>query len=145
MIATLRRLDAVPFAAWLAVGTVLSCASLPSRPQETGDVVRDLRAAVRHAEAGLPLARLGCEAIRHADERASCLAVASTVEAALPRARDVLARVDACAHADDEPACVALAVDGANVLLRALQGHAALSASASASASAIAPVASGAP
>ncbi len=133
MTRVLRRLDAVPFAAWLAVGTVLSCATLP-QPRETGDVVRDLRAAVRHAEAGLPLARLGCEAIRHDDERAACLSVASTVEGALPRARDVLAQVDACAHADDEPACVALAVDGANVLLRALQGHAPSAPSASSSA-----------
>lgn len=118
----LGALDRVPFAAWLAVGTALSCASLPPAAP-SGDVVRDLRAAVAHAEAGLPLARLGCQAIHHDDERAACLAVAARVEAALGPARDALARADACAGQDDEPACVALAVDGANVLLRALQGQ----------------------
>ena len=132
--------DRVPFLAWLTLGAVVAACTRPGAvAPSTGDVVRDLRAAVAHAEAGLPLARLACQAIRHDDERAACLAVAARVESALGPARDALARADACAGQDDEPACVALAVDGANVLLRALQGQPLLPA---ASASAPAPSAS---
>lgn len=103
---------------------VAACAHTPAPPtrQETGDVVRDLRVAADHAAAALPLARLTCAALRVESERALCAGIVARIEKALPEARDMLARADACAGQDDEPECIHLAVDGANVLLRALQG-----------------------
>ena len=124
MIRTLRRLDRVPLAAWMVVGTVAACASV--KPAQvvpaTGDALRDLRVAADHVEAGLPLARLACARVRHADERADCLALADRLAAALPKARAVLARAEACADRADEDECISLAVDAANVLLHEMQG-----------------------
>lgn len=103
---------------------VAACAHTPAPPtrQETGDVVRDLRVAADHAAAALPLARLTCAALRVESERALCSGIVARIEKALPEARAMLARADACAGQDDEPECIHLAVDGANVILRALQG-----------------------
>lgn len=132
------------FAPWLVTGAVLaSCAGGPSLGQvqsATGDVVKDLRASAAHAEAALPLMRLTCAAIKADAERALCVAVVARVEGALPKAKDILARVDACTGQDDEPECIYLAVDGANVILRELQGEAPAPAASSA-----APVGSAAP
>lgn len=112
---------AVRAVALVTAVAVASCAHTPTR-QETGDVVRDLRIAADRAAAALPLARLTCAALRVESERALCSGIVARIEAALPEARDMLARADACAGQDDEPECIHLAVDGANVLLRALQG-----------------------
>lgn len=124
MIRTLKRLDAVPLAAWLAIGTVAACASV--KPAQvvpaTGDALRDLRVAADHIDAGLPLARLACARVKHADERADCLALADRLAVALPKARDILARAEACADRADEDECVSLAVDAANALLHEMQG-----------------------
>lgn len=103
---------------------VAACAHTPALPsrQETGDAVRDLRIAADHAAAALPLARLTCAALRVESERALCSGIVARIEAALPKARAMLARADECAGQDDEAECIHLAIDGANVLLRALQG-----------------------
>ncbi len=122
ILSALRTLGEVPWAVWLVAGSVVACAALPT-PKRTGDHLRDLRVAVTHAEAGLPLARLGCQQIHHTDERAACMGVADRIEAALPRARATLAQAEACAGQDDEPACIELAVAGVNALLRELQGQ----------------------
>lgn len=100
------------------------CAALREAQQPAGDVITTLRVTAEHAEAGLPLARLACARVHHADERAACLAVAARVEAALPKARAILARAEACAGQDDETECLSLAVDAANVVLLELQGEA---------------------
>lgn len=126
---------------------VAACAHAPTLPtrQETGDVVHDLRLAADRAEAALPLARLTCATLRVESERALCGKVVARIEAALPDARAMLARADECAGQDDEPECIHLAVDGANVLLRALQGgeeHAPAASSAPPAASSAAPASS---
>jgi len=100
------------------------CAALREAQQPAGDVITTLRVTAEHAEAGLPLARLACARVRHEDERAACLAVAARVEAAIPKARDILARAEACAGQDDETECLSLAVDAASVVLLELQGEA---------------------
>lgn len=124
MIRTLRRLDRVPLAAWLVIGSVAACASV--KPAQvvpaTGDALRDLRVAADHIDAGLPLARLTCARVKHADERADCLALADRLAVALPKARAILARAEACADRADEDECISLAVDAANVLLHEMQG-----------------------
>lgn len=103
---------------------VAACAHTPALPsrQQTGDAVRDLRVAADRAEAALPLARLTCAALRVESERALCGKIVARIEAAVPKARAMLARADECAGQDDEAECIHLAVDGANVILRALQG-----------------------
>ena len=117
---------AAPF---LVAGVVLvSCAhgpTLPEAREATGDAVKDLRVAAEHARAALSIARLTCAALRSPDERALCGSIVARIEAALPKAQDILARVDACAGQDDEPECIRLAVDGANAVLAELQGGAA--------------------
>lgn len=111
-------------AALLVALALTGCRSVPQAREATGDAARDLRVAVEHAQAALPLMRLTCAALRKEDERVLCAAIVGRVEGALPKALDVLARVDACAGQDDEPECIRLAVDGANVILRELQGEA---------------------
>lgn len=108
----------------VAALALTGCRSAPQAQQATGDAARDLRVAVEHAQAALPLMRLTCAALRKEDERALCSAIVDRVEAALPKAKDILVRVDECAGQDDEAECIHLAVDGANIVLRELQGEA---------------------
>ncbi len=120
MIRTLRRLDAVPLAAWLVVGTVAACANTPAARMATGDALHDLRVSADHVKAGLPLARLACASVS-GHERDVCLLVVTRAKDFVPKARDILARGEACAGKSDEDECVSLAVDAANALLDEFQ------------------------